>query len=117
VGTYSGVTISVSDGEASARLRTFSIQVVATATGSAPLSWMPPTTNTDGTPLTNLAGFRIYWGTVQGQFPNSVTLPNPGLTSYVVEQLTPGTWYFAIASLTTGGAESTRSAPASKTIL
>ena len=32
-------------------------------TGSATVNWTAPTTNTDGTPLTNLAAFRVYYGT------------------------------------------------------
>jgi len=94
VGTYSNIIISVSDGTASATLAAFSIQVVGTATGSAHLTWTPPTQNTDGSALTNLAGYKIHWGTTQGSYSNSVTVNNPGLSSYVVEQLTPATWFF-----------------------
>src|SRR5688572_17728628 len=57
VGTYGNIRISVSDGIVTANLSAFSIQVVGTATGSVRLSWTPPTTNTNGTALTNLAGF------------------------------------------------------------
>src|SRR5262249_43353816 len=74
VGTYSNVTISVSDGSASASLTAFNIQVVATATGSATLTWTPPTQNTDGSALNNLAGYKVYWGTSQGTYTNSVTV-------------------------------------------
>jgi Putative Ig domain len=116
IGTYSGVTISVTDGSASATLQTFNILVVATASGSALVSWMPPTANTDGSPLGNLAGFKVYWGAAQGQYPNSATITNLGVTSFVVEQLTPGTWYFATTAFASSGAESAFSAAASKTI-
>ncbi len=43
-------------------------------------------------------------------------LPNPGLTSGMVEGLAPATWYFAVKAYTTSGAESARSNIASKTI-
>ena len=95
VGTYSNIVIAVSDGKSTVAMQSFSVNVVATATGSATLSWTPPTANTDGTALTDLAGYKIYWGTSAGNYPNSVVVDNPGLTSYVVEQLTPATWYFA----------------------
>lgn len=117
VGTTSGIVISVSDGEATAALPAFAVTVQAVATGSATLSWTPPTQNTDGTPLTNLAGYRIYWGTSQGNYPSSVTLSNPGLTMYVVENLVPGTYYFTATALNASGVESGFSATASKTIL
>lgn len=117
VGAYSNIQITVSDGTASANLAAFSIQVVATATGSAMLSWTPPTQNTDGSALTNLAGYKVYWGTSQGNYTNSVTLNNPGLTSYVVDQLTPATWHFAMTAVNSTGAESAYSNLASKQVL
>jgi hypothetical protein len=117
VGTYANITISVTDGTASTSLGSFTIQVVGTATGSATLSWSPPTQNSDGSPLTNLAGYRVYWGTSQGNYPNSVLLNNAGLTSYMVEQLTPATWYFAMTAVNTNGAESQVSNMASKQVL
>jgi len=94
IGPYNGIAISVSDGPNSASLAAFSITVTQVATGSVSLSWLPPTQNEDGTPLTDLAGFRIYYGTAPGTYTNSTELNNPGLSSWVVENLIPGTYYF-----------------------
>ncbi len=116
IGTTSGIVIMVTDGKASTPLGAFNIAVQATATGTATLSWQPPTQNTDGSALTNLAGFKVYWGTTQGTYPNSVTLNNPGLATYVVGNLVPGTYFFVVTSFNTVGAESSRSNSASKTI-
>jgi hypothetical protein len=116
VGSYGNITISVSDGSTSVSLPAFTIQVVAIATGSATLTWNPPTQNTDGSPLTNLAGYRVYWGSAQGSYPNSVTISNPGLSSYVVEQLTPATWHFVLTAVNSAGVESGYSNAASKQI-
>ncbi len=117
VGATSGIVISVSDGTLSASLAAFTVTVQAVATGSATLSWTPPTTNSDGSPLTDLAGYKIYWGPTAGTYPNSATLTNPGLTSYVVGNLVPGTYFFVATAVNSVGAESVFSAPASKTIL
>jgi Putative Ig domain len=117
VGTSASITVSVTDGSATTSLSSFTIDVVATATGSATLLWTPPTQNSDGTPLTDLAGYKIYWGTSQGNYSSSVTVNNPGLTSYVVEQLTPATWYFVATALNSKGAESAPSNVGSKTVL
>ena len=114
VGTYSNIQISVSDGTATASLPTFSVSVVATATGSVTLSWTPPTQNTDGSALA-LTGYRVYWGSSQGSYANSVTVNTPGIASYVVTQLTPGTWYFVVTALSATG-ESAYSNEAQKTI-
>jgi hypothetical protein len=116
VGVTSGIVISASDGTLSASLAAFTLSVQAVATGSATLSWTPPTTNSDGSPLTNLAGYKVYWGPAAGNYPNSATLANPGLTSYVVPNLVPGTWFFVATAVNSLGAESTFSAAASKTI-
>jgi hypothetical protein len=116
VGTYANIVITVSDGTATASLPAFSIAVLAVATGSATLSWTPPTTNTDGSPLTNLAAYRVHWGTTSGTYTSSVRIDNPGLASYVVEGLAPGTYYFVVTALSSTGAESQFSNVASKTI-
>jgi hypothetical protein len=66
--------------------------------------------------LTNLAGYKIYWGPAVGTYPNSVTVSNPGLTSYVVDSLPSGTYFFVATAVNSAGAESDLSALASKTI-
>ena len=75
---------------------------VAAAKGATTLSWTPPTLNDDGTPL-QLTGYRIYWGLTEGHYPHSVTLTNPGLTRYVVEQLAPAKWYFVATAVSAAG--------------
>jgi hypothetical protein len=116
VGTYSNIVIGVSDGSASASLAAFNITVVAVANGSATLTWTPPTTNTDGSALTNLAGYRVRWGPAPGNYTNSVTLNNPGLASYVVTNLVSGTHYFVVTAVNSSGVESQFSNMASKTM-
>lgn len=116
VGTFPDIVISVSDGTATATLKRFSVDVVASGPGSVLLTWVSPTQNVDGTSLTNLEGFKIYWGTEAGNFPHSVMLNNPGLTSYVIDQLTPATWYFVAAAVNSEDVESMLSNVASKTI-
>jgi len=116
VGTYSNIVIRVSDGKTSASLPAFSIIVNAVANGSATVSWTPPTRNTDGSALTNLAGYRIYYGTSSNSLNRSVQVANAGLASYVVGNLSPATWYFSVRAYTAGGAESAPSNVASKTI-
>jgi len=84
--------------------------------GSATLSWTVPTTRTDGTPLTEIAGFRIYYGTSMEGYPNMVPVAN-GLTTYMVTNLTSGTTYhFAATVLDASGVESDLSNPVSATI-
>jgi hypothetical protein len=106
VATYTNIVISVSDGRATARLPAFSITVQAYSFGSATLSWIPPTENVDGTALTNLAGYRLYWGRQPKTYTNSIAITNVGITAYVVENLASGTYYFAATAVNANGAES-----------
>lgn len=113
----STLRITVSDGSASASLDV-TLTVVAPGTGSrtATLSWIAPTSRTDGTTLTNLAGFRIYYGTNASSMTTRADVTNPSLSTYVVEGLTPGTWYFAATSVDAEGRESDRTPTVSLTI-
>lgn len=106
VGTYSNIVISVSDGKASTALAAFSITVADVSNGAASLEWVAPTQNTDGSTLTNLAGFRIVYGTSATQLTQVIQVANAGMGSYVVDNLAPGTYYFAVRAYTSKGAES-----------
>ena len=116
IGTYANVTITVSDGTASASLPAFTITVQAGTTGSATLSWTLPTTRTDGSALTNLAGFRIYYGNSPGSYPTMISVGNPTLTTYVVTNLISGTYYFVATAVDSAGVESAYTNPVSTTI-
>lgn len=117
-GTFVNIQISVTDGKATATLPNFSIAVVAAAPtpGVAELSWSKPTQNVDGTPLTNLAGYRIYYGQSPGSLAKMLDIPSAATQSVVISNLAAGTWYFAMSVYTTGGTESVWTAPVSKSI-
>jgi hypothetical protein len=116
VGVYSGVVISVSDGKVSTSLPSFAIAVNAVSLGSATLSWTPPTQNTDGTSLSNLAGYRIVYGVSATALNQTIEIANPSVSTYVVDGLSPSTYYFAVRAYTSGGQESANSNVASKSV-
>jgi hypothetical protein len=84
--------------------------------GSAVISWLAPTTNTDGTALTNLAGFYIHYGTKKASLDHRIVINTVGISNYVVDNLTSGTYYFSVSSYTKTGVESDPSKIVSKTI-
>jgi hypothetical protein len=88
----------------------------APTSGSATLSWQAPTTDTNGAALTNLSGYRIYYGETATQLSQTVNLNSVATQTYVIENLAQGTWYFAIKAVTTTGAESALSDVVSLTI-
>jgi hypothetical protein len=132
VGTYKDIVISASDGVSEATLSAFSITVTgtgtssssgssgstgtSTTTGSATVNWHPPTDNTNGTTISNLAGFTIEYGTSADNLTSTVKVANPGLTSYVIENLPAGTYYFGVVAYNSAGETSSVSNVASKTI-
>jgi Putative Ig domain len=109
VGSYAKIQISVSDGKASASLPAFTVTVDQIATGNVTVDWTPPTENSDGSVLTELAGYRIHYGASRDQLTQTANITNPGLTSYVVEQLTAGTWYFNMTAYSKSGVEGSAS--------
>jgi hypothetical protein len=83
---------------------------------TATVSWDAPTTNNNGTPLTDLAGYRIYYGSSPENLSHTVKITTVGLQTYVIDDLEAGTWYFAVRAVATNGTESTLSDIAAKTI-
>lgn len=106
VGSFDDIRVTVFDGTARVALAPFSINVVAAATGSASLSWTAPDMREDDTPLTNLAGYRVYYGNAPGSYPNRVEINSAGVTSTVIDGLVPGEWYFVATSIDSTGLES-----------
>jgi len=116
IGSYSNITIRASDGTSTATFGPFSITVTAAAAGAATLSWTPPTANSDGSTLTNLAGYEILYGRDSNDLDQAVSLTNPSLNTYVIDNLTSGTWFFAVMARASNGMTSPLSNVASKTI-
>ena len=103
---------SPDDSSINATRQASSAQVPNTAT----LSWDAPTTTTSGQALSDLAGYRIYYGPKAEDLTQTVTLAGVGLQTYMIDNLGQGTWYFAIKAVTSRGVESALSNIVSKTI-
>lgn len=116
VGSYGNISISVSDGRASTSLAPFSIAVEQVSNGAATLSWSPPTENTDGTALTNLAGYRIYYGTSASALNSVIQVANASISTYMIEDLAPATYYFSLRAYNSQGTESASSNVISKVV-
>lgn len=82
------------------------------------LSWTPPAENTNGTPLTDLAGYDVFYGKCP-QTPTPVeqiSLDNPSVNSHVIEDLQPGEYCFWVVAVNEAGRYSENSNIATKTI-
>ena len=116
VGTTRDIVISVSDGKASAALPAFAITVSAPTLGATTVVWDAPATNTDGSRLADLAGYRILYGTAPNALDRTVDVTDPVATSRRIDGLASGTWHFAVLAYNSAGIESAPSALASRSI-
>lgn len=110
------ITVTAEDTSGSKRSRRINVKRESGRKGSATLSWSPPETRVDGSPLTNLAGYKIDYGRMSGVYDYQIDVNNPGVLTYVVESLVSGEWYFAVAAYDSDGLQSDRSNEALRTI-
>jgi hypothetical protein len=126
IGIFQGIQISVTSGPLRAALPPFSITVTPpnpvtlpspvappdpvapprTAATAVTVSWLAPTDNINGTVLTDLKGYKIHYGGAPRNYSGTIQVSNPGLTTYVVENLSPGRYYFAVTAYNSLGEDS-----------
>jgi hypothetical protein len=119
-----GLATAVASGTTTITATAEGISRSTTLTSIAPrpvnLSWDAPTTYRDGTPLdpvTDVAKYRIYYGTSSRTYTQVVDVVNPGTTTIThTLNLVPGTYFFAVTDIDISGQESDYSNEASRTI-
>ena len=119
VGTTGSIVITATDGSATASLAAFKIDVTAAGSqtaGTVSLSWAAPTENTNGTAVTDLAGYHIHYGTSASALSSEIDVPGAATTSYEISNLSAGTYYFTVSAYNSLGVESAPSGEASQTI-
>lgn len=117
VGIYESITITVADAAHQSATQPFSITVLGNASpGVASLQWEAPPSKVDGSPLDDLAGYRILYGRNSDDLDNSVLVSDPAMTSYAFTALSSGTWYFAVVAVSSCGLEGPPTTTASKSI-
>ena len=83
---------------------------------SVTLGWVAPTENNNGSPITDLAGYKIHYGTASANYTKVVAVSNPSLSRYVLDSLESGTYFLAITAYNSKGIESTLSGEISATL-
>ncbi len=69
------------------------------------LRWSAPATTVDGSALTGLDGFKIYYGTVSGNYTASIDVADAAQTYYSLSSIPDGTYYFVVAAYDADGNE------------
>jgi Putative Ig domain len=110
VGVTPQIQISVSDGTHTAALAAFALTVTSGAADSVTLSWTAPTVNANGEPVTDLAGYHVYYGTSEANMTTVIAVDKATNTDQVIGNLQPGTWYFAVSAYNSAKIESKISA-------
>ncbi len=96
---------------------TYNLTCTWLAGGTAVLTWTPPTQNIDGSTLTDLDRYHVYYGTVSGgPYPTMLVLNDPTADTYTINNLTAGVCFFNITAVNANGVESDPSNEASTTI-
>lgn len=86
------------------------------ADDGARLIWEVPSRRTNGAPLENLLGYRVFAGQHPARLRLVAEICSPDATEWVVSGLTPGTWYFALTAVDDRNVESELTNIVSKTI-
>jgi hypothetical protein len=84
--------------------------------GTVVVNWAKPTKNTDGTNLTDLAGYKVVYGTSSSALTSSKAVTDPNATAATISALQTGTWYFAVRAVNSKQVESSNSNVAQKAI-
>ena len=118
VGTHESITISVADtAKHVTTTQPFAITVVGNVVnGTAALRWEAPLSKVNGSPLNDLAGYRILYGRRSDDLDKSVFIGDASMTSYEFNSLGEGLWYFAVVAVSAGGLEGPPTTIASKSI-
>lgn len=113
-GNYDNIVISVTDGQSTVALPAFSIVVVAS--GKATVSWTAPQTNTDGSALTDLVGFKLYYMQLNWTQPQVVNIDGPDRLSYTLGGLSSGVYLFSVSAFNSMNVESEPSPSVAKIV-
>ncbi len=109
-GSTGHIVITATNATSTASLTPFTIQVTPpNGSATATLSWTAPTENTDGTPVTDLAGYHILYGTSPSELTNTVTVAGAATTTFEISGLAEGTYYFAVVAFNSAGLDSGQS--------
>ena len=115
-GTDSSVSSAVTD--SSPDSSTDSPASPAVTDSSATINWVAPVARADGSPLSlaDIGGYRVYYGTTEGDYPNRIDVTDGTAVGTVLTDLPPGTYYFVVTTQDTAGRESKYSDVLIKTI-
>jgi hypothetical protein len=106
-GSYAAITLSVTDGAHTVSLPSFGVTVQPVQDkGSISLAWTLPDRKEDGSPVAQAPVLRVHYGRQSRGYLDAVTVPQPGVTRYVLTNFDSGTWYVAMTSVDPDGVES-----------
>jgi hypothetical protein len=116
LGAYEEITITVADASHRAVTQPFTITVLPSTNGVATLRWEQPSAKFDGSPLDDLAGYRIVYGRDADDLDHSVFISDPSRTEFEFTTLDSGIWYFAVIAVNANGLEGPPTTAAMKSI-
>jgi hypothetical protein len=88
---------------------TITVTAAGSTSNTVTLSWQAPTENADGSSLVDLKGYKVHYGSASKSYSDVIQVANGGLTTYVVQNLPAGKYYFAVTAYNGTGYESSLS--------
>ena len=84
------------------------VDEASSTTADITLSWVAPSEREDNQPisLSDIAGYKIYYGTTRGNYDKSIDVNNSTAQSYTITNLPTGTYYLVITTKDTENRES-----------
>jgi hypothetical protein len=84
----------------------------------ATLAWVAPVARADASPLSlaEIGGYRVYYGTIEGDYPNRIDIADGSADQVTLTDLPSGTYYFVVTTYDMAGRESEYSSELVKTI-
>lgn len=72
------------------------------------IAWTAPVTRADGSPLSlaDIGGYRVYYGTTEGDYPNSIDVNDGSAVEVTLNNLPLGSYYFVVTTYDVTGRES-----------
>ena len=72
------------------------------------LAWVAPVEREDNSALSlsAIAGYKVYFGSTQGQYSKSLSINDGSATGYTFNSFAAGTYYFVITTIDNEGRES-----------
>ncbi|MEY8201132.1 MAG: putative Ig domain-containing protein [Colwellia sp.] len=107
--SHQNIVISASDGTHTISLDAFNMNVFKPTPPGITIKWQAPVEDVNDEPIGAVKAYKIFYGTTQGNYDKSITINDGNTEVFVIQDLEPGDYYFAMLAISDNGRESAMS--------